>query len=460
MSSITEDSTANASLELSQALRQALQSLFDSWPSAPDWWQASKREALEEFEALPMPHRKDEQWRFSNVNGFALEGYRYADNEFIEDAQSLIERSSILCQHAGSLVFADNQTVHVSRVSSELQDRGVIWCSIREALKKHPEILQDYFMKQEVHLGSDKFAALHKAFVENGVLLYVPKGVEIELPFIVYNWACADKAAIFPHTLLIAEEFAKVKLVEAQFSANGTAKAFACGVNHLFAGVGSSVDYTLLQDYNEETIGLQINSNIAGQDANVKTASVNVGCRQYRSETHGQIKGAGAHVNMVSLAVTDHQQEIDQRTLQTHSAPHATSDLLFKNALLDQSRTIFSGLIKVDKGAQQTDAYQTNRNLLLSKEADANSLPGLEIEANDVKCSHGATTSQIEDDEIFYMRARGIPERVAQELIVYGFFEEILEKLGDENLAETARRIIQDKFKRSAAASPRPSSQS
>ncbi|MEM9158545.1 MAG: Fe-S cluster assembly protein SufD [Verrucomicrobiota bacterium] len=441
-------------MNLEETAEKSISSAFEKHlaasDSTPSWWTEFKKDSFEKFSSLPMPNRKNEYWRFSNLKGIKIDDYSFGEHALIEDAYDLIERSSILCQHSGSYVFADNQTVHMQQAAAELREKGVIWCTLREAVKHHSELLRDYFMKQEADLGSEKFAALHSAFVENGVLLYVPKGVEVEDPFVVYNWATSADAAIFPHTLVITEEFSKAQIVEAQFSKNEADRAFSCGVTHLFAGCGSKIDYTLLQDYNEQTLGFQINSNIAGKDATVKTASVNVGCRQYRSETHGRIKGAGAHVDMYSLAVTDADQEIDQRTLQTHSAAHATSNLLFKNALQDSSKTIFSGLIKVDEGAQQTDAYQTNRNLLLSNKAEANSLPGLEIEANDVKCSHGATTAQIEDEEIFYMLARGIPRHKAQELIVYGFFEEIIDELSNESLAENARRIIQSKFQKNA----------
>nr|WP_246462796.1 Fe-S cluster assembly protein SufD [Pelagicoccus albus] len=392
-----------------------------------------------------------ESWRFAKLKGLELSDIQFAALPSISDAASLVEKSNFLDNYAGRFVFGDDQTLQADRISPELAEKGVIWAPFREAITKHADIMKDYFMKQEADLGSEKFAALHQAFLENGALLYVPKGVEIEEAFIVYNWSINAGSAIFPHTLIITEDFAKVKVVEANLSASEDAAAFSCGVNHIFAGVGSTVDYTLLQNFNEKTLGFQINSNIAGRDSNVKTISVNVGCQRYRSETHGQIKGPGSKVEMLSLAVADNEQEIDQRTLQTHSAANAVSDLLFKNALIDDARTIFSGLIKVDPGAQQTDAYQTNRNLLLSNTAEANSLPGLEIDANDVKCSHGATTSQIEDDEIFYMLARGIPRAKAQELIVYGFFEEILERIECPTVAENARQIIQAKFKKRLA---------
>lgn len=427
-------------------ITEAFNRHIDDLDTAPAWWKDAKRDAFEAFANIPLPTRKTETWRFANVKGLELDTFNFAALPSISDADALVKRSNFLDTFSGRFVFGDDQTLRADRLSPELAEKGVIWAPLREAISKHGDILKDYFMKQEADLGSAKFAALHQAFLENGALLYVPKGVEIEDPFVVYNWSINSGSTIFPHTLIITEDLAKVKLVEANLSATDEVAAFSCGVNHIFAGTGSTVDYTLLQNFNEQTLGFQINSNIAGRDSNVKTISVNVGCKRYRSETHGQIKGSGSRVEMLSLAVADHDQEIDQRTLQTHSAPNAFSDLLFKNALKDSARTIFSGLIKVDPGAQQTDAYQTNRNLLLTDTAEANSLPGLEIDANDVKCSHGATTAQIEDEEIFYMLARGIPLEKAQELIVYGFFEEVLERIDCETLAENARKIIQDKF--------------
>jgi len=428
------------------ALKEHFQNHVRSLNTAPDWWRDQKNESFDAFLRLPMPRRKDERWRFSNTSGLDLNTYGFESTLSDTQIKEIIERSKFLDATSGAAVIADNKRIDFAAQSEELRSKGVIWMTLDKAISEHGELLKDYFMKQEIALGSQKFAELHSAFISNGALLYVPKGVEIKDPFIISNWAVSEGIAILPHTLVIAEEFSSVKIVDTHFSFDRESRALSCGVTHLFAGVGAKIDYTLLQDYNEKVTGFQINSNIAGQNSLVKTVSVNVGCSRYRSETHGQIKGAGAHVEMLSLAVANADQEIDQRTLQSHSAPHATSDLLFKNALKDKAKTIFSGLIKVDEGAQQTDAYQTNRNLLLSNAAEANSLPGLEIQANDVKCSHGATTSQIEDEELFYMRARGIPLQKAQELIVYGFFEEVLERIDNDQLADLARQIIQTKF--------------
>ncbi len=431
---------------IDESIRYAFQNHMDSLDTAPGWWKEFKTNAFESYLNLPMPRRNDENWRFANRNNLDLGKYQFDQENLSADKQSLIDRSDFAASQSGAYIFADNQTVLANKAPKELQDQGVIWAPLGEAIAEHSDLLKDYFMKQAIDLGSEKFAHLHSAFVSNGVLLYIPKGVEIEAPFCTYNWSTSENGTMYPHTLVIAEENAKASVIEAHLS-GGEHPAFSCGVTHLFAGVGSQLNYTLIQNLNEKTLGFQINSNIAGKDSVVNMNSIILGCGHYRSETHGQIKDSGAHVDMRSMALADADQEIDQRTLQTHSAPHTTSNLLFKNALKENSKTIFSGLIKVDEVAQQTDAYQTNRNLLLSNTAEANSLPGLEIEANDVKCSHGATTSEIQDEEIFYMLARGIPKDAAQELIVYGFFEEILENIEDETLSNRTRELIRRKFR-------------
>ncbi len=187
-------------------------------------------------------------------------------------------------------------------------------------------------------------------------------------------------------------------------------------------------------------------ANRSGLSCHPPRTAAAVGSRRARLENTVRIDGPGADVRLYGISVATGEQEFDQRTLQIHTAGQAKSDLLFKNALLGKSRTIFSGLIKVAPDAQRTDAYQTNRNLLLSPDAEADSLPGLEIEANDVKCSHGATTGQVDENELFYLRARGIPLEVAQELLAQGFLEEVIAKVEDEEGAEALRGMLSAKF--------------
>jgi len=446
VSSLTENALDKPKTGASEALKAAFQQRLQAQKDIPAWLRDAKNEAFADFEALPMPGRKDEAWRFANVKDLALDPFRFEPAPDPDDPQALVAQSDFIPEVAGRFVFAGDQTVHSQPLPEELRAKGVVWTTFQDAFRETPDLLKDYLLKQATPLGSEKFARLHAAFLENGALLYVPKGVEIDKPFALASFAAGDGAAVFPHTLVIAEEFSKVSLVEAHLSADPEAPGLFCGVCHLFAGVGSQIDYALLQNANERSLGFQINSNVAGKDSQVRTAAVNLGGRHYRTETHGQIRGPGANVEMRSLAIARSQQEIDQRTLQTHAAPHARSDLLFKNVLLDEARTIFSGLIRVEEQAQHTDAYQTNRNLQLSDQSEANSLPGLEIEANDVKCSHGATTAKIDEEEIFYMLARGISKERAAELVVRGFAEEIVGQIKEKPFAERISALIEAKL--------------
>ncbi|HYD84030.1 MAG TPA: SufD family Fe-S cluster assembly protein, partial [Opitutus sp.] len=175
---------------------------------------------------------------------------------------------------------------------------------------------------------------------------------------------------------------------------------------------------------------------------------VHLGARQARHESLSQLQAPGGFSEMLAVTVAEDTQEFDQRTLQIHQAPNTKSDLLYKNTLRDKSRTIFSGLIVVDQDAQKTDAYQSNRNLMLSDDAEANSLPGLEIQANDVRCTHGATSSRIDPEQEFYLQSRGIGKAAADELLTFGFFEEVLSRLADESLHDALRTLIQTKFKK------------
>jgi Fe-S cluster assembly protein SufD len=441
---LTQTEPTTASL----ASRQTFDYFLSREERAPAWWLKQKRENWERFEELPMPTRKTEQWRFANVNAITLDGFSLPAPVDDEAQTELRERSNVLPDVAGKVVFADDHLIEHAELTQELIRKGVIWMPLERAVVEHADLLKKHFMAQPIKLGSEKFSALHGALCRAGTFLYVPKNVEIELPLIAYHWASEEGAAIFPHTLVIAEDNSKVTLVDFFGSREADSRNFICGVNDLYAGTGAKLTYVCAQDWGSNSIAFQLNSTQSFRDSFITSLNVNLGSHFARSEMHNQALGEGGHAEMLSLTVARGEQEFDQRTLQTHVAPNTVSDLLYKNALLDKARTLFSGLIRVEPDAQRVDAYQTNRNLLLNPEAEANSLPGLEILANDVKCSHGATTGRIEQDQLFYFLARGIPQQVAKELLVFGFFDEVLTKLDNETLIEKLRELIRNKFAR------------
>lgn len=407
----------------------------------PGWWLAAKQEAWDKFHSLRTPNRSDETWRFSNLKGLSLAGY-----EVPEDHASLVPHLPEFA-HAAELIFSNRQLVGRTTPSAELTKQGVIFAPLDEALRDHGDLVRKWFQRQPADLGSEKYVSLNVALTASGAFLYVPKGVEVKLPFAVQHTVTGANRSIFPHTIVVLEEGAKATLVEF-FVSGDTAVHLASGVNDLHAGPGSHLTYIGAQRWSRDTLAFQSNSTTVQRDATVVSLNLHLGGRQARHESHSRLQGPGAHSEMLALTVAQGSQEFDQRTLQTHQAPNTTSNLLYKNALLDQAKTIFSGLIIVEPDAQKTDAYQSNRNLLLSDEAEANSLPGLEIQANDVKCSHGSTSAQIDPAQAFYLKSRGITANVAQTLLVFGFFEEVLNKLDQEELHTVLNNLIQNEFKK------------
>src|SRR5436305_4080203 len=314
---------------------------------------------------------------------------------------------------------------------------------------EHADLFRKYFMSTEATLGSTKFAALHQAMVSNGTFLFIPRGVEIEQPIEIFHWLRQDNMSIFPHLLLVTDELAKVTVIEHFRSCDRNAPGFACGVNDLIAGPGAKVTYVCAQEWSNDTIALQLNSTTVDHDASAMSLNLNVGARYARFEGLTRLVGEGARSDMLAVAVATNEQEFDSRTLQDHVSPRGASDLLYKNALDDKARCTFGGLIRVEPHAHFTDAYQKVRNLLLSDDAEANSMPGLEILADNVRCTHGAISGQINEEEVFDLRSRGIPTRAAQRLIVTGFLNEVIKRLDQPSIADYLRGLIDRKFGRS-----------
>ena len=359
-----------------------------------------------------------------------------------------VSRSNAVTNVAARLGIVDNATAFYAGPSDELRNKGVIFMSLENALLEHGELVREHIPNSFTRLGSDKFLTLHAAYLSNGMFLYVPKNVEIDRPFIAYHWGATPNAGIFPHSLIVAEDNAKVSYIEFLASATPDTDVLACSASSLQAGPGAQVNRRFIQNLSEQSLSFHVENLSADRDSRPTSIVINLGGHYARLENQLDIKGPGASVRMYGLTVAAGKQEFDQRTLQIHRAPNTYSNLLYKNALMERSRTIFSGMIKVAEEAQLTDAYQTNRNLQLSSESEANSLPGLEILAKDVKCSHGATTGRLDESELFYMQTRGIPPAEAKRLLVFGFFEEIIEKIDNDELAESLRVLLHEKFDR------------
>ena len=409
---------------------------------------SNKREAWKEFQSLPSPTRKDQLWRFSNVDLLDLSPFKFSGVMSDDDRRNVLKYSRGLDEVAGRMIFAGDQLIERDVVSDQLKKRGVIFQPLERAMVEHAELFRKHFMSQPAVLGSAKFAALHKALVSSGTFLFVPRGVEIELPIEIFHWLRGENVSVFPHLLLVADELAKVTVIEHFNSCDKKAAGFACGVNDLIAGPGARVTYVCAQTWGENVRALQMNTTTVDHDASAMSLNLHLGGKYSRFESLSRLVGEGARSDLLAVSVATGEQEFDARTLQDHISPRTASDLLYKNALDDKARCTFGGLIRVEPHAHFTDAYQKVRNLLLSDDSEANSMPGLEILADNVRCTHGATSGQINEDELFYLRSRGIPIPVAQRLIVTGFLNEVIQRLDQPEIAAHLHRLIEEKFAR------------
>lgn len=406
----------------------------------PEWFSKDQNEAWELFQSLPQPKRNDEPWRFANLKALDLADFHVAVP--IQDVASLITRSSAHTNLAAKLIFANDVLIHNDQAGLPA---GVLLLPLEEAAKNHEELFRKSFMTSDVRLGSKKFAALHRAHLRSGAFVYVPQGVVIEQPIEIWHWVEGENATIFPHTLIVLEEGASVTVID-RFVSSRDERSLAIAVNDLTVGTNAKLHYVGVQEWSDKATAFHINTTEVEKEGVSTALQMNLGGAYVRGESDSHLLGEGSRSVMLSINPATGNREIDQRTFQDHFAPRATSDLLYHNALADSSRTIFAGLIKVEEHAHETDAYQKVRNLMLSDEAEANSMPGLEILADNVRCTHGATSGELNEDELFYMMARGIGPKQAAQLIVRGFFGTVLERLENPDLQDHLGVILDRKL--------------
>jgi Fe-S cluster assembly protein SufD len=427
----------------------------------PEWLQERRAAAWSAYERTPMPTTRLEEWRYTNLrkllklerlgfDGIALDAATPADEGFeLASAPERLRTAMEADREAsGHLVEIDGRVVHVD-LDAELAAKGVVLTSLRQAVVDHADLLKEHLATNALPASRGKFQALNAALWTNGVFLHVPRGVRLERPVRVTRYLTEGAAgsAFFNRTLILADAASQVSFVDEGLSADFDRQTlFSSGVE-VMARDGAQVQYVSLQRMGRGVFHLQQQRTLAGRDSTLDTLNVSLGASVARTDLNAQLLGPGANSDMLGLCFGEAGQHFDHNTSQDHVAPHAKSDLLYKGALDGNARSVFRGIIKVHKGAQQTDAYQTNRNLLLSEHARADSLPNLEIEADDVKCSHGATVGQLDLDHLFYLMSRGLSRTQAERLVVLGFLGEVLSRLPLGGVVEKVTRIIEERLR-------------
>ncbi len=402
--------------------------------------------AWENFAALPMPNRLQEAWRFAKIQNVELEKFTRGNDKISKtEAAEIAKNSNKINVPAGTMIFADGNFV-AGTLSENARERGVFFGKISDAPAAiFEKISASFAAEKNLENGvPEKFEELHKAFSEE-FLLFVPENARLENPFAVYNWSVSENRAAFPSFVVFAEKNSNAKFSEFYFSANKNA-ALVVSKLEIFAERGANFSHEILQNLNAKTHFHRIEKSHIFEGANSREISINIGAERSRAVSEICLEGRHGNAEIFSLAVGNAAQELDSRTSQKHFSPETSSRLLFKNVLLGNARTIFGGNIDVREAAQKTEAAQSNRNLILSPSAEAFSLPGLEIVANDVRCSHGATNSSLDPEQLFYLRQRGLSKAAARSLLIKGFAEEIVSKISVPELSDFVRKLVSKKM--------------
>lgn len=408
----------------------------------PEWMLDIRRKAWRFFEEIPWPTGSEETWRRTKLTGFKLEEYTpLTGAEAPVALPDEVKKSLSEIESVGNLAFVD-AALALRELDESLAHRGVIFTSLDDAVQRYPELVQKYF-NSVVAIDENKFSALHYALWNSGTFVYVPRNVTIERPLQAVIGQRPGKYGGLHHTIVVTEEGATVTLVEDFVGADG---GMTDSVVELHPGRNSQVHYLHLQNLAETAWNFSTQRIQLTRDSLMRYFIGSWGSRLTKAWINMELNEPGATGELLGLYFPGGRQHLDHHTNQLHKAPHTTSDLLIKGALKDRARSVYQGYIKVYPGAQKTNAYQANRNLMLSKQARADSIPGLEIEADDVRCTHGATAGQIPEEYIFYLMARGIDRGNAERMIVQGFFEEVLNRIPVEGVrnkleVEIARKL-------------------
>ncbi len=419
---------------------------FLSGRDEPAWLTARRREAGAAFAAKPWPTLRDEDWRRTDIRMLKLGAFG-PPGAFEPTPDGIAELDRLAAPlRANTATTIEHLGGRIARAADGAAlPRGVIFAELGASARTHSAIVERHLFTRAVDPLIDVFAALHAAYWTSGTLLYVPKGVRIEAPLGLVIAMNRQSNTDFHHTLVVLEEGAEATLVQEAQSA-GEDPALHVGSVELVLGKGSKLTYVNIQNWNAATWHLSRDRAVLDREAMLQWTVGGLGSRLAKVNQETVLAGQGSRAQVNGVLFTNGRQNLTYLTRQDHAATNTRSDLLYKGGLLDASRLVWRGMIRVEPDAQKTDAYQKNDNLILSDAARADSIPGLEIEANDVRCTHGATAGRVDEEMLFYMQSRGLHRDEATRLVVEGFFANVYDRITLEPVRETLRLAVAAKL--------------
>jgi Fe-S cluster assembly protein SufD len=406
--------------------------------SSPAWLAARRRIAWDAYEALPMPSsHRDEDWRRTDISGLHVE--RYAPLETVDAGVLDAMRAQRDAAAPDAALIVDGP-VSLIEGADTLLAQGVIVSTLEEAARLHPELVQRALAA--VRVDESKFAALWNALWRGGAFVYVPRGVEALVPVWIAHAASGADVAVFPTTAVLLDEGASLTVIDAYASPAGPASLLSDSVVVLSAGRDARLDYCTVQQWGAGVWHIALQRVLLDANAKLRFTGVTLGSRLQKAWWEVILEGTGSEADILGICFGDGTQHIDLQSLQADVGAETRSNLLLKVAVRDTARSVYGGMIDVAPTAVHADGYVANRNLLLSQGAKADSIPRLEIRANDVKCGHGATAGHIDSDQRFYLMARGVPPEEASSLIVRGFMDDVLDRVPHRGFAELAGTLL------------------
>jgi Fe-S cluster assembly protein SufD len=391
----------------------------------PQWLTKVRLNAWEAFQSMAWPSRNQEEWMRSDLRGFHLDRYKMqcASETTEEKCPRWLLEDVITC---GQLSTLDGRLIS-EQLSEKVASQGVYFGSLERACQTHSALVEQYLFKT-IDPNADRFAALQAATWSSGCFLHVPKGVSIEQPFHVHS-GMTDGGTDVGHVLIVLEENASATVLFECSSVTPTADGFHCGGLEIVIKPGATLRLVKLQEWGDRVWHFAQQRATVDEDASIQWTLAAMGARFVQVAQQVSLIGERARSQVNGTMFTRGKQQMTYNTLQFHEAPACKSDFLYKSALQDKSRTVWRGMIKVAPGADKTDGYQRNDNLLLSDQARADSIPGLEIKADDVRCTHGSTSGRVDEELIFYAQSRGFTRQEAVRMIVTGFFQQIFDRI-------------------------------
>jgi Fe-S cluster assembly protein SufD len=407
-----------------------------------------RRNAWNKYSSLPIPTIQEEAWRRTDLRGLEAGSFRLPDADsqlaYPTPPAELLQPLAG-SDHGGQIVLLPGGNNQIT-VDRDLLSKGVIFTDLKTAIHEHSDVVEKILGKI-VRPDEGKFAALAASMASAGVLVYVPRGVTVDQPLHSVLWGPGAGLAYFSHILVYVDDGASLTYVhESASHTEPQGQSLHAGIVEIHVGEASSLRFVELQSWGEHVWNFSHERVRVSGDGNMDWIFGAIGSHLTKNFSDLDLIGTGATGRMSGFYFTDGIQHLDHDTQQNHMAPHTTSDLLFKGALKDRSRSVWQGMIYVAPGAQKTDGYQANRNLTLSPKARADSIPGLEILADDVRCTHGATVGKIDPEQVFYLLSRGISYPEAERLIVEGFFDPIMQRIPFDAVRERFQGAILEKM--------------